>query len=443
MANTSNGTYGIILPSNIASEAQAEVGDVLEELTFAYVVDESTLIEGSINEDNCAGEITPENNEMIYCRMSMSVKNLTVMGIYEPWDFGNPTLPFNPIFTTWEALDEQQRQTLMDNDHMYLGVTIDRGQLPTTSTDDAAEWLEDLGTRVQSGNYTDEGVELYYTDIVSGTILFLEIFLGLIQIFDYIIMIPIVILSISVLIYGLVLSLEQRRREVSIHRVIGADGGSLQGMVLLELFVMSSAAWLIGYVLALLAVPIVLSAVGFMEFRTGDFDVNPTLGIGSTLFTAITTLGLAMIFGRGRTREFIELEIEEGVRKTTKKAEPKRWLHWTAFIFGMIAVIDSWMEMNGSEDGLNSNFFIEGLLGIFRPFGLWLGGALLLGRIGAKASANYAVAIWPKPYFEGRKARPQRFRFHRICQSPCCNYAAYTFYRNTSRSTRIYGNIGR
>ena len=60
-----------------------------------------------------------------------------------------------------------------------------------------------------------------------------------------------------------------------------------------------------------------------MEFRTGDFDVNPTLGIGSTLFTAITTLGLAMIFGRGRTREFIELEIEEGVRKTTKKAEPK------------------------------------------------------------------------------------------------------------------------
>ena len=44
---------GIILPSTIASEAQAGVGDVLEELTFAYVVDESTL-EASITEDNCA-----------------------------------------------------------------------------------------------------------------------------------------------------------------------------------------------------------------------------------------------------------------------------------------------------------------------------------------------------------------------------------------------------
>ena len=375
---------GIILPSTIASEAQAKVGDVLDELTFAYVVDESTLLEATIDDENCAGEITPENNEMIYCRMWMTVENLTVMGIYEPWDFGNPTLPFNPIFSTWEVLEEEQRQVLMNNDHMYLGVTIDRGQLPTSSTADAADWLEDLGTRVQQGNYTDEGVELYYTDIVSGTILFLNIFLGLIQIFDYIIMIPIVILSLAVLIYGLVLSLEQRRREVSIHRVIGADGKSLQGMVLLELFVMSSVAWLIGYILALMAVPIVLSAVGFMEFRTGDFDVNPTLGIGSTLFTAIATLGLAMIFGRSRARDFIELEIEEGVRKTTTKAEPKRWLHWSAFLFGMLAVIDTWLEMNGSEDGIVSNFFIEGLIGIIGPFALWIGGALLLGRIGAK-----------------------------------------------------------
>ena len=381
--NDSNRT-GIILPSTIAYQAGAEVGDELDSLTFVYVVDESTLVEGSVTEDNCNGEITPENNEMLYCRMPMEISNLTVLGIYEPWDFGNPTLPFNPIFTTWDVLTESERATLMDNDHMYLGMTIDRTQLPTTSTDDAEDWLQDLSMRVESGNYTDEGVELYYTDIVSSTITFLNIFLGLIQIFDYIIMIPIVILSISVLIYGLVLSLEQRRREVSIHRVIGADAKSLQGMVLLELFVMSSIAWLVGYLLALAAVPVVLSAVGFMEFRTGDFDVNPTLGVGATIFTAITTLGLALIFGRSRTRKFIELEIEEGVKRTTSKQEPKRWLHWTAFLFGMVAVIDAWMEMNGSEDGIVSNFFLEGIVALFGPFALWIGGALLLGYVGAK-----------------------------------------------------------
>ena len=375
---------GVVLPSTVASEAKANVGDVLDTLTFAYVVDESTLLEATVNNENCDGEVTPEQNEMVYCRMPMTATNLTVLGIYEPWDLGNPTLGPNPIFTTWEVLEETQRAALMDNDHMYLGVTIDRGQLPTSSTADAAEWLEDLGTRVQDGSYTDEGVELYYTDIVSGTIIFLNIFLGLIQIFDYIIMIPIVILSIAVLIYGLVLSLEQRRREVSIHRVIGADGPRLQSMVLLELFVMSSVAWLAGYLLALFAVPIVLSAVGFMEFRTGDFDVNPTLGIGSTIFTAVTTLGLALLFGRSRARDFIALEIEEGVRKTTAKSEPKRWLHWLSFSFGMLAVTDAWLKLNGSEDGLNLNFFVNGLLGIIGPFALWIGGALLLGRIGAR-----------------------------------------------------------
>ena len=375
---------GVILPSTVASEAKANVGDVLDSLSFHYVVDESTLLEATVTNENCDGEVTPEQNEMVYCRMEMTATNLTVVGIYDPWDFGNPTLGPNPIFTTWEVLEESQRAALMDNDHMYLGVTIDQGQLPTTSTDDAADWLEDLGTRVQAGNYTEDGIELYYTDIVSGTITFLNIFLGLIQIFDYIIMIPIVILSISVLIYGLVLSLEQRRREVSIHRVIGADAKSLQSMVLLELFVMSSVAWLAGYLLALFAVPIVLSAVGFMEFRTGDFDVNPTLSVGSTVFTAVTTLGLAMLFGRSRARDFISLEIEEGVRKTSTKAEPKRWLHWLSFLFGMLAVTDTWLEMNGSEDGIISNFFVEGLIGIIGPFALWIGGALLLGRIGAK-----------------------------------------------------------
>lgn len=394
---------GIILPSTIASQAQANVGDKLDSLTFAYVVDESTLVEGSITDENCDGEITPENNEMIYCRMWMTVENLTVVGIYEPWDFGNPTLPFNPLFTTWDVLEESQRGTLMFHDHMYLGVTIDRGQLPTSSTADAEEWLEDLGTRVQAQNYTEEGIDLYYTDIVSGTITFLNIFLGLIQIFDYIIMIPIVFLSIAVLIYGLVLSLEQRRREVSIHRVIGADGKTLQGMVLLELFVMASVAWLVGYILALLAVPLVLSAVGFMEFRTGDFDVNPTLGIASTLFTAVTTLGLAVLFGRSRARDFIELEIEEGVKRTAKKSEPKRWLHWTAFLFGMLAVVDTWLEMNGSEDGIVSNFFVEGLIGIFGPFALWIGGALLLGRIGAKGPQIMQVIFGRTPLLKDVK----------------------------------------
>ncbi len=377
---------GVFLPSNIASEAQASVGDELDELTFAYVVDRKA---GGGFEDSsdwdCEGTIDVANNGYAYCRMNMTLTDLTILGIYEPWAFGNPTLAPNPIFTTWTALDEADQQKLIDNDHMYLGVTIDRALLPTSSTDAASEWVEDLGVQIEGQNYTSENIELFYFDIIGGTITFLEIFLGLVQAFDYIIMIPIVILSLSVLIYGLVLSLEQRRKEIAIHRVIGATSSGLQSMVLLELAVMSTFAWIAGYVLAIAVVPLVLSSVGFMAFESlDDVEVNPVLGLSSTILTAAATLGLALLFGRSRSKEFIELEIEEGVRNVREVSKPKRWLHWLMFFIGAIAATDTWLEMNGSENGLNSNWFIEGLLGLFGPFLLWIGGALLLGRIGAK-----------------------------------------------------------
>jgi ABC-type antimicrobial peptide transport system permease subunit len=376
---------GVILPSNIASQAKAEVGDVLEAVEFVYVVDSEFFDSGGVElVESCPGVASASPNGKIYCRQSIIMTNMTVVGIYQPWDLGNPTLAPNPIFTTWTALDESQRATLMDYDHMYLGVTIDRSQLPTSSTADAQDWLNVLKSDIMADNYTSEGVELFYTDIVGGTITFLNIFLGLIQTFDYIIMVPIVVMSLAVLVYGLILSLEQRRKEISIHRVIGADSAGLQGMVLLELAVFSSVAWIAGYLLAMFSVPIVLSAVGFMEFRTGEYNIDPALSFGSTVFTALSTLGLAILFGRKRSQKFIELEIEEGVKSTLQEAEPKRWLHWLCFIFGLISVIDTWLEMNGSEDGIVSNFFFEGLLGIFGPFLLWIGGALLLGRIGAK-----------------------------------------------------------
>ena len=376
---------GVIIPSNIASQAKAEVGDVLETVEFVYVVDSEFFDSGGVElVESCSGVASASPNGKIYCRQSIIMTNMTVVGIYQPWDLGNPTLAPNPIFTTWTALDESQRATLMDYDHMYLGVTIDRSQLPTSSTADAQDWLNVLKSDIMADNYTSEGVELFYTDIVGGTITFLNIFLGLIQTFDYIIMVPIVVMSLAVLVYGLILSLEQRRKEISIHRVIGADSAGLQGMVLLELAVFSSVAWIAGYLLAMFSVPVVLSAVGFMEFRTGEYDIDPALSFGSTLFTALSTLGLAILFGRKRSQKFIELEIEEGVKSTLQEAEPKRWLHWLCFIFGLISVIDTWLEMNGSEDGIVSNFFFEGLLGIFGPFLLWIGGALLLGRIGAK-----------------------------------------------------------
>lgn len=383
---------GIYIPSDIASLSNAAVGDNLTSLNFSYTSD--TAYPGEMEEEDCDGEILIiAETGFMHCQHIITVENVRVLGIYEPWPQSNPTLAANPIFTTWEVLNESQRQVLVDNDHVYFGLTLDRSLLPTSSTADAADWLQDLGRTVMfsedaSGErvnraYGSGDIEVYYVDIISGTILFLNIFLGLIQAFDYIIMIPIVVLSLSVLVYGLVLSLEQRRREISIHRVIGATSTGLRGMVLLELAVIATAAWILGYLLALLAVPAVLASVGFMQFEPLGFTVDPRLSIGATMFTALATLGLALIFGRSRTKDFMELEIDEGVSKIQKVNKPKVWLHWLLFLVGSLGAIDTWLEMNGSEDGILSNWFVQGIINVFGPFMLWIGGALLLGRLGA------------------------------------------------------------
>jgi len=380
----------VVLPSVIASEAGVSVNDTISSITFTYVTDYLGYERIAQGFDNCTGaEKFNVNSGYLFCTVNMTVEGpFTVVAVYQEGPPSNPTLLFHPLMVSASALSEEQKLILMDNDHGYLGLALDRNELPTSSTKAATNWLTDLTDEVEAGNYTSAGILVEYNDLVSGTITFLNIFLGIIQVFDYILMIPIVILSFSVLIYGLVLSLEQRKREVSIHRVIGGTKGNLSGMIMLEISVISTFAWLAGYLIALAGVPIVLAAVGFMSFKRNVFDVTPTLSFWSTFGIIVFTVGLAMLFGRSRTNEFLSIEIDEGVRKVSRKRKPRYWLHTIVFLVGILSYIESWIEGNGGfgsidSNGIIGNFILNALLLLFGPFFLWVGGALVLGRIGA------------------------------------------------------------
>ena len=377
----------ILLPLRIASQAGVSVNDTIDSLTFTYVT--GYLSFENINDgfDDCQGEEVIEQSGYMFCRVNMTVENLKVAAVLSEAGAGNPTLVFNPLIISDSVLSDEQKLILMDNDHGYLGIAVDRNLVPTSSTDDAQDWLSQLKRSIEASTFvggTDAQIEVEYNDLISSTIGFLEFFLALIQLFDYILMIPIVILSFSVLIYGLVLSLEQRKREISIHRVIGGSERGLTRMVMSEVIVFSTAAWLSGYLIAMLSVPLVLDAVGFMEFREADIDVNPVLSLFSTLFTILLTVGLAYLFGFGRTKEFLNIEIDEGVRRVSAKQKPKYWLHTIVFIIGLLAFTDSWIESrNPNSEGIVPGVFIDAIIKLVGPFCLWIGGALVLGRIGA------------------------------------------------------------
>ena len=371
---------GIYIPLDIASAAGAETGDNLESLTFTYTYERGL----SIDEEDCPGElIRGEEYRLMYCQMPITLKNVTILGIYKPWPQGNPILAANPIYSTWTILSDEQQKTLIDKDHVYLGITVDRTLLPTSSISAAEDWLDGITNEMQKKTFDDGNVKIFYVDIISGTILWLEFVLGFVQVFDYILMIPVVILSLYLLVYGLELSLEQRRREISIHRSIGATADKLKGMVLFELFIISSIAWFGGYLLAFFAVPVILSSVGFMQFERLDIDINPVLSFGATFFTILATLGLALIFGRSRTISFLEMEIDEGVKKNNQPGKPRTWLHVIMLLIGSAGALDTYQELTTGGEGIISNWFIGGLVNIFGPFMLWIGGALLLSRLGA------------------------------------------------------------
>jgi len=378
----------VVLPNQVASQAGVSENETIDRLDFSYVSDYSAL-PAEIDPESCSGEIRTGVNGFQYCRETITLLNLTVVGIYADQPPANPALQFNHIFITGTVLTEEQNLTLMQNDHAYLALAIDRSKLPSSSTSAAADWLDDIENNVEGKNYTTANIEVDYYDLISGTLTFLNIYLGFVQIFDYIIMVPIIALSLSVLAYGMLLSLEQRRREISIERVIGATSETLQRMVLLEILVMSSAAWLAGYLLALASVPLILNAVGFMEFEKLDqLDVSVSLSVFSTIILFIIVVGIAAQFGRSRTRSFLEMEIDEGVKKVVIKEGGRRWLQYLIFFIGLLALIEAYIETTDpiwdeDDDGLVSNFILNGLLFIFGPFLLWIGGALVLGRLGS------------------------------------------------------------
>ena len=419
-ASDAQANRSIVLPSKIASAAGVEINDKIDNLTFSYVIEVYEVVDALQASEECNTILDPNFEvERLFCKDTMTVTNLTVAAIYEEGDFGNPTLLFHPLMVTDSVLSDEQKLILMQSDHGYLGVSVDRNQLPTSSTRAATGWLTDLGRDLESekgevttfdpntGNETGteedwipryhevangSGIVLIsveYVDLISGTINFLNIFLGIIQVFDYILVIPIVSLSFVVLLYGLVLSLEQRRREVAIHRVIGGTEETLSRMMIIEVFAISSVAWGLGFILASVAVDVVLRAVGFLRFTDeGDFNVDPILSILSTFIVALLTIAIAYWRGSVTTGKFLSMEIDEGVRKVRAQREPYYLLHWMTFGLGLFAFIESWIQSNGGffiwgNSGIVTNFIFNAILLLLGPFFLWIGGALVLSRIGA------------------------------------------------------------
>ena len=145
---------GIVVPSTVAAEADASVGDRVDVLRFHYAVD-AVLLPEQFETSTCEGTIQTGENGYQYCMLTAELRNTTILGIYKPWDLGNPSLGPNPIFTSWSILDNATTRALIDADHMYLGIALDRAAIPTESTRVAGEYIEAIAALIDDGTYAE------------------------------------------------------------------------------------------------------------------------------------------------------------------------------------------------------------------------------------------------------------------------------------------------
>jgi len=374
----------LFLPWSVAVKADAEVGDTIDFLNFTYSHAQPLPGEGP--------DRTPTTfYGHDFCRVTVTLENLTVAGIYDDKE-ANPMISLHSLLLPMNLVDIADQREIIAGDHGYLALALNYDQLETGSTSEAEAQLEDLEVELEELDFEGD-LEFDVVIIILSSIQFMRIVVIVIQVFDYIIMIPLIFLSVSVLVFGLILSLEQRRREVNINRAMGGSARTMQRMVRSELLVISFVAWMAGYLVAMVAARWMLGAVGFLDFSGETVDISLRLSSKQMLFTAVVTIGLALLFGRLRTREFLSMEIAEGVAAVQVRKSKWTWLHLLFFAVGLLALLDGylesaeWTEGTRWEDGLTSQMFINFLLNVFGPFLLWIGGALVLAKLGARAPA--------------------------------------------------------
>ena len=267
--------------------------------------------------------------------------NVTIAGIYEvdeaSWDdeeraetimFGTGMLGAN--------------STLMNKFQEYglftLAVKIDKDEFNTGNLETMSGQIDRLVNDISR----DSGENLRGSNNV-GFILRISSFIRYaIIVIDVVLIVPVVVLTIYLLIYGLELSLEERRKEIGILKVQGADEKQIFGQVMTESFIILFLGLALGYLLAMVGAWIISSAVGFMNFNFSLDYLADFLLFDTTAFViSLLAVGLITLISiRKRGRAFINLQVSEAVQtlKWKKKGFLRRHnIDLVLFIYGVIS----------------------------------------------------------------------------------------------------------
>ncbi|MFW9905604.1 MAG: FtsX-like permease family protein [Candidatus Thorarchaeota archaeon] len=380
--NTSPYYYGVLITEALAESAKLSQGNRLSELRLSI----------GIEDPNDPGYPFVERKEVA----SVVLANVTIAGILsaeeeasaglfsEAIEFGGGG---GEIYIPKELLEKENKvsffEDLKKNEMRYCALKINEDEFDLSNPSGVSRQINQLINEFEADEM------LIGTNEVEGKLLPFEVMSVFIFIFDGILTIPVAILSLYLLSFGIDISLQDRRYQVGILKTQGASPKQIKRKILFEALLLAAFGLIVGYIVAVFGAWVIGTATGFMKWSDTALEELPDF---TRLLINIDQNALFVVGGfvviililmvNGKANTFISMEITETVRRTdeTKKANFLRRNNLDIIFFGigLFVLILVFLQEYGIAINLGPIVLILGLLG--PPF-FWIGGAAVVARL--------------------------------------------------------------
>ncbi|MHA1973346.1 MAG: FtsX-like permease family protein, partial [Candidatus Hodarchaeales archaeon] len=374
-SNSSPYYHGVFLSENLAEKARVQQGNVLRSVTLT---------------------ITQQDPESLFNRITLStvtIANMTIAGIVSS-DIGASAGLFSEALTFGSSgtiyLPEEILQTqdntsfladLRANEMKYAVIKINEEEFDLANPEKVNSQINQLINEFEKDNEFMIG-----TNLVEGQLLPFQTLSFFIFIFDGILTIPVAILSLYLLSFGIDLSLHERKYQVGILKVQGASPRQIKRKIMTETLILALVGLIAGYIIAIFAAWGIGTAKGFMkwDWEYAIKELPEFFVFDEVAFYVVGGFIILILFfmTNGKINNFIQMEVIESVRRTeTKKQNFLRRNNLDLIFFGIGILVLTLVladELFGYHVDLG---FVGGLLALLGPPMFWIGGAATVARV--------------------------------------------------------------
>ncbi|MHA1116375.1 MAG: FtsX-like permease family protein [Candidatus Heimdallarchaeaceae archaeon] len=312
------------------------------------------------------------------------VTNLTISGFFNIERVRTGISFFSSedvIFSSSNLIDEMI-DSLVKHGYYIIGVKLDYSNLSVDDINKMSEEIDIFIDRIIRRHPNQlEGINLVGLVLQANSILTL-----IMQIIDFVLYIPALILSIILINFGADLALQERKYEVGVLKAQGASPKQIKRMIFTEIIIIGIIGETIGISLGTIGAAVVVSSYSFMNVNISQFSEAFTflsIKAGGIITTIIVTLGILLITTNKKTKTFLKQEVAVVKTKDKKKIGffKRIYADVFAFSFGLIGVFLSFLRE------INENVKFQGwaiFLQITSPILLWYASGLVASRIAPK-----------------------------------------------------------